>query len=212
MATPTAPAAVAAIPRHCTAGASGAATVLTLTDVARRLPRLQPPPAYRLSIDSGVEYKNVRRAFARPMAVRIGTWQRLLLSLRLRMVAAASAEEVMWPCERARIVALCPAARALATPAAAGGLRELRVQAGWSRRELARRAGIGVDAVRALEDGRGMVGNLERVCTVFGLQILLALPPWHATLEDLWREQSQRCLLAPARYPSRRPSQGRPAA
>ena len=188
------------LPRHCTARASGAATVLTLAEGVRSLARLQPAPAYRLSVDSGIEYKNVRRALERPGSARVDTWCRLLRSLHLRMVAARCAEDVMWPGEHTRVVALCTGAAAAVPAMAPAGLRALREQAGLSRRALARHAGVATDSVRALEEGRGMIRTVERICAAHGLQVLLALPPWHDSLEALWQERSQRCLQSPAYY------------
>jgi transcriptional regulator with XRE-family HTH domain len=187
------------------ARASGSVAVLTLEELARQLPRLQPPAAYRLSLDSGVEYKNVRRAFAQPMATRLDTWRKLLHSLHLRLVAAASAEDVIWPGAGTRMIGFGADAAALAGAANTLSLRSYRQAAGWSRRELARRAGVGLDAVASLEDGRGMVGTLVRVCGALGLQLLLALPPACATLEELWAERAGGCLAEPAQYPPSRP-------
>ncbi len=214
MAQHLAPASIVAatLPRHCAARASGAATVLALAPAVEQLARLRPPPAYRLSVDSGVEYKNVRRALAQPWSARVDTWRRLLHSLRLRLVAAACAEDVMWPGEHTRIVALCAGAAALVPATAPADLHALRLQAGLSRRALARLAGVATDAVQALEDGGGMLASLDRVCAAHGLQILLALPPWHDNLDDLWREQSLRCLQEPAHYRQAHgtPGTGRP--
>lgn len=192
------------------ARASGSVTVLTLAELARHLPRLHPPAAYRLSLDSGIEYKNVRRAFVQPLAVRLGTWQRLLRSLRIRLVAAASPEDVIWPGADTRLVDLGAAA-----PQDAGhapGLRALRQGMGWSRRELARRAGLGLDAVASVEKGGGMTANLERVCNAYGLQLLAALPPGFASLEELWDERAGRCLAQPAQFPPARSKPGAVAA
>jgi transcriptional regulator with XRE-family HTH domain len=190
---------------RCLARASGSLTVLTLGELARRLPQLQPPAAYRLSLDSGIEYKNVRRAFEQPLAVRLDTWQKLLRSLRIRLVAAASAEDVIWPGASTRMISFWADAGALAAAENASSLRSYRLTAGWSRRELARRAGVGLDAVASLEGGHGMAGTLAKVCHAFGLQLLLALPPVHATLEELWEDRAGRCLAEPAQFPPGRP-------
>jgi len=182
------------------ARASGSATVLTLEELAQHIRVLQPPAAYRLSLDSGVEYKNVRRAFERPLAVRLDTWLKLMRSLRIRMVAAACAEDVIWPGEQTLLVGFDKTACALVAPACATSLRAWRVRRGWSRRQLARRAGVSVDAVDSAEDSRGLMGKLARVCESLELQLLFALPPWHASLEDLWTERAARCLSQPAQY------------
>jgi transcriptional regulator with XRE-family HTH domain len=185
--------------------ASGSVAVLTLGELAGRLSLLQPPAAYRLSLDSGIEYKNVRRAFEQPRAVRLDTWKKMLRSLRIRLVAAASAEDIIWPGETTRLIAFGTDAGTLAGAGHAVSLRGYRQAAGWSQRELARRAGVGLDAVISLEGGRGMAGTLERVCHAFGLQLLLALPPGHPTLEALWAERAGRCLAEPAQFPPARP-------
>jgi hypothetical protein len=186
------------------ARASASVTVYTLVEFVRRLVHLQPPPAYRLSLDSGIEYKNIRRAFDHPLASRLDTWQKLLRSLRVHLVAAASPEDVIWPGDATRVVRFVPEAKALPSVADAVDLRAYRLERGWSRRELARRAGVGIDAVTCLESGRGTVGSLVRVCGAHGLQLLLALPPGHATLEELWEVRAHGCLSEPAQYPSAR--------
>jgi len=197
------------------ARASGSVTVLTLAELAHRLRVLQPPPAYRLSLDSGVEYKNVRRAFERPLAVRLETWLKLMHSLRIRMIGAACAEDVIWPGEQTLLVAFDSSASALITPACATSLRACRIRKGWSRRQLALRAGVSIDAVDSAENGRCLLGKLVRVSDTLGLQLLLALPPWHASLEELWSERAARCLSQPAQYPPsrrrHRPSRARPS-
>jgi DNA-binding XRE family transcriptional regulator len=188
------------------ARASSSVTVLTLEELARRMQSLQPPAAYRLSLDSGLEYQNVRRAIERPLTVRLDTWLKLSRSLRIRMVAAACAEDVIWPGEQTLLVAFGTDATALVAPASTTSLRSCRIQRGWSRRELARRAGVSVDAVGSVENGRGLMCKLVRICEAFGLQLLLALPPWHASLEALWTERAARCLQHPAQYPASRPT------
>jgi len=179
-------------PAHptATAGATALPTgiVLTVEQLAGELARLQPPPAYRLSLDSGVAYRNVCRAVQRPLAARLDTWRRLLRSLRSRLIAAGHGGQApAW--------ALDPA------PCAAGGLRAARRQRGWSQRELARRAGVCVDTVGALERGQGQLAQWQRICTALDLQLLIALPPHHDSVAALWREQAPRCLQAPAPYP-----------
>ncbi len=180
--------------------ASGSVTVLTLEELSLQLRSLRPPPAYRLSLDSGVQYKNVRRAFEHPWTVRLDTWLRLLRSLEIRIVAAARAEHLFWPHEQGLLVAFGMDAAALADPAAATSLRGCRMHRGWSRRELARRAGVSVDAVASAEAGRGLVGKLARVCDCLGLRLLLALPPRYASLDELWAEHAARCLAQPEHY------------
>ena len=166
------------------------AAVLTLDELATQLAGLQPPAAYRLSLDSGVGYKNVRRAFVAPMAIRIGTWRRLLRSLRIGLLAVAAAGTCATP----------------ATEEPTGeGLRACRLARGWSRRELAQRAGISTDAVAAIEAGAGLSGSLARVCTALGLHLVAALPPHCRSLEQLWEERAAGCLAAPAHYPPARP-------
>lgn len=198
-----APSAARAWPHHgrAAAPASASVTLLGLEEFARGLRSLHPPPAYRLSLDSGIEYKNVRRALERPLVLRLGTWRRLLRSLRVRMVAAACAEDVIWPGAQTRVVAFGAEADALVSPGNAVSLRQYRVARGWSRRELARRAAVSVDAVSSVECNRGTIDKLARVCAALDLRLLLALPPWHGTLQSLWEERAARCLSQPAQYP-----------
>jgi len=187
-----------------TARASGSVTVLSLDEAARAARSLHPPPAYRLSLDSGVEYKNVRRALAQPLGVRVPTWQRILASLGLRMVAAGCVEDVIWPGTATIVVGFDADAAALAAPPGAVGLRAYRLAHGWSRRELARRSGVSVEALDSAENGRGDLRRLTRLCETMELRLLVVLPPGHDTLESLWRERSARCLEEPAQYRTRR--------
>jgi len=173
--------------------ASGARGVLELTGLAQTLRQLQPPVAYRLSLDSGVEYRNVRHALQCPTAARVDTWLRLLGSLRIRMCAARCAEDLIWPHSGNPVTVVGP-----------GGLGAVRLRRGWSRRTLAQQAGVSVDAVISAEDGRGLVSTLLQVCEALGLQLLLCLPPGHASVESVWQEQAHRCLEEPAQYPAAR--------
>lgn len=167
-----------------------AAVVLPLHELAARLPALRPPPAYRLSLDSGVGYKNVRRAFEEPMAIRIGTWQRLLRSLHIQLVVVSAAADRGAP----TIIESGP-----------GTLRARRLARRWSRRDLAERAGVGIDAVAAIEAGVGLAGSLARVCAALDLRLGAALPPHCRSLEQLWEERAAGCLAAPAQFPPARP-------
>lgn len=185
------------------ARASGSVTVLTLEDLVLRLRLLRPPATYRLSLDSGVEYKNVRRALEHPMAVRLDTWLKLMRSLRIRTVAAARAEDVIWPGEQTLIVAFDRTACALVRPSCATSLRACRVRRGWSRRQLAQRAGVSIDTVDSVENCRCLMGKVADICRALELDLLCALPPWHASLEELWAEQAARCLARPAQYAMR---------
>jgi len=185
------------------ARASGSVTVLTLEELVARLRALHPPATYRLSLDSGIEFKNVRRALERPMTVRLDTWLKLMRSLRIRTVAAARAEDIIWPSEQTLIVAFDSTAWALVRPSCATSLRACRVRRGWSRRQLAQRAGVSIDTVDSVENGRGLMGKLSAICHALGLHLLCALPPWHASLEELWAEQAARCLARPGQYAMR---------
>jgi len=186
------------------ARASASATVLTLEDLVERMRGLRPSASYRLSLDSGVEYKNVRHALQRPMTIRLETWLKLMRSLRIRTVAAKRAEDVIWPGEQTLVVAFDSTAGALIGPGCTTSLRACRLRRGWSRRQLALRAGVSVDAIDSLERGRGLLGKLAHVCQALELRLLCALPPWHGSLEELWSEQSARCLARPAHYATRR--------
>jgi hypothetical protein len=187
-------------------GAAGAATsvrALSLDELAQGLAQLQPPPAYRLSLDSGIEYKNVRRAFAQPRAARLHTWRKLLRSLDIRLIAVDAAAGRVWAahgCGGTAAIGPC----SLAAPIDGASLEFLRQCRGWSRREMARRAGLGVDAIGSLERGGGMVESLVRVCGALGLELLLALPPDATSLGALWEQRAGRCLDAPAQFPPSR--------
>lgn len=200
-----------ALPTHPRPLASGVnplgcpKTAFTFEELSAQLRRLQPPVAYRLSLDSGVGYKNVRRALEQPMAIRLQTWGKLLRSLRMGLVLAARAGPAAG---MAGATPGCAYATDI-TGNQAGNLRSRRLALGWSRRALAQRAGVGLDAVVSLEAGRGLVGTLSRVCAAMDLQPLLTLPPDRVCLEQLWEERSSGCLSAPAQFPPSRPPRRR---
>jgi DNA-binding XRE family transcriptional regulator len=182
-------------------GARGACPlhVLSLGELGPASSRLHPPPAYRLSLDSGIGYKNVRRALEQPFAVRLDTWQKLLQSLGLWAVAVPRGP-LAPPAPNVSAPAAEPV-RPEAVAVTAAGLRALREARGWSRREMARRAGVCLEALASVENGRGLVGSLVRVCAAIELELVLALPPGYDSLDALWRERAGRCLAAPAHYP-----------
>jgi len=183
----------------------GPKTAFTFEELAAQLQRLQPPVAYRLSLDSGVGYKNVRRALEQPLAIRLQTWGKLLRSLHMGLALAARAG----PADGLPDTTPRGACAADITGNPAGNLRSGRLALGWSRRELAERAGVGLDAVVSLEAGRGLAGTLSRVCAAMDLQPLLTLPPKRDSLEQLWEERSSGCLSAPAQFPPSRPPRRR---
>lgn len=178
-------------------------TVLTLGELAACLRCAQPPAAYRLSLDSGVEYKNVRRALERPESVRRETWRKIVRSLGVHMLAATRPEDLRTPGDRTRVVGFGAESAALVPATAATSLRACRQHRGWSGREMAARAGISIEAVRSVERGSGLVGNLLRICAALDLQLLFALPSVYPSIEALWRERAARCLEEPAQYPVR---------
>ncbi len=185
--------------------ASARATLL-LDDLTRRMPTLQPPFAYRLSLDSGVEFNNVRHAFAEPLAVRLDTWLRLLRSLGVALVAAAGSDDVLSADpDRAR-VRMGPEGPVRLAPSRVATLFDCRRQRGWSMAELALRVGVSIDTVMSIERGRGLLRNVARVGEQYGLQLYVALPDPHESLEDLWARRADGYLLAPAQFPARRPS------
>jgi len=171
--------------------------VLTIEAFVQGMRLLQPPPAYRLSLDSGVEYKNVRRVLEQPLAARLHTWQKLLRSLRIRMLAARCVAEALrsgaWESEG-------PAGLAAEAPRCADALRDGRRARHWSRRELARRAGVSVDAINCIENGGGLLGTMAQLSSALDLRLYLVLPPQHPTLECLWRERAVLCLREPEQY------------
>jgi transcriptional regulator with XRE-family HTH domain len=171
--------------------------VLTIAAFVQRMRSLQPPPAYRLSLDSGVEYKNVRRVLEQPHAARLQTWQKLLHSLRIRMLAAHCAAAAL---HCAGWVSEGPPGSAAEAPRCAEVLREHRRARHWSRRELARRAGVSVDAIICIENGGGLVGTMAQLSSALDLRLYLVLPPQHPTLECLWRERAVHCLQEPEQY------------
>jgi transcriptional regulator with XRE-family HTH domain len=170
------------------------------------MPTVVPPFAYRLSLDSGVEFNNVKHAFDQPLAVRLDTWLRLLKSLGVSLVAAQRPQDV-WS-ERA------DGARVLIGPepliplpwGRASSLVDCRHERGWSMGTLAQRVGVSIDTVMSIERGRGLLRNVARVCEQYGMQLFIVLPPPYATLATLWSARAEQYLLAPAQFPVRRPT------
>jgi transcriptional regulator with XRE-family HTH domain len=197
---------------ECAGGADpaggGSFSALSLPELGEGLARLRPPPAYRLALDSGVEYNNVRRALSQPGRTRVATWCKLLRSLRLRMLAVQKDAAPAW-CDPAGAGTGSDAPPpAPFDPACERALERCRRARGWSRRELARRAGVSIDTVVSLEQGRGLLGKLEQVCAALELRLVFRLPPGHVTLDALWRERAARCLEAPAQFPPPRQRTG----
>jgi hypothetical protein len=196
-------------PGRLTELSSASHAVIEFDDLARAVRALRPPAAYRLSLDSGVAYRNVRNAIARPQAARVQTWLRLLASLRLRLIAAPSAEDLIWPGTHTPVVALDGVTAGHLAWRASPGLRAHRQAAGRSRSALARRAGMSTDCLESLESGLGRIASLEAACQAMGLRLLVALPLPHRSLASLWAERAPALLQAPARFPCAPHSRGR---
>jgi DNA-binding XRE family transcriptional regulator len=183
--------------------------VMPLQDFARRMPLVQPPCAYRLSLDSGVEFNNVKHAFDQPLAVRLDTWLRLLKSLGVCLVAAARREDVASDdpsVSRVRIGAAEASEGPRLAPSKQSTLQECRRELGLSMASLAQSIGVSIDTVTSVERGRGLLRNVARVCEQYGLQLFVALPGRFASVDELWAEHADRYLLAPSQFPPRRPT------
>jgi len=185
------------------------ATVITLEEFAQRMPQVQPPCAYRLSLDSGVEFNNVKHAFEQPMAVRLDTWLRLLRSLGVSLVAAASREDVGsddGSVARVHIGTADADPGPRLAPSRQSTLRDCRRVRGLSMASLANQIGVSIDTVTSVERGRGLLRNVARVCQQFGLSLYVALPARFRSVDDLWAAHAERYLLAPSQFPLRRPT------
>jgi transcriptional regulator with XRE-family HTH domain len=183
--------------------------VMTLEEFAQRMPMLQPPCAYRLSLDSGVEFNNVKHAFDQPLAVRLDTWLRLLRSLGVSLVAATRSEDVASEDpEVARV--LIGTAKDDSGPRLAvsrqSSLQECRRARGLSMATLAHQVGVSIDTVTSVERGRGLLRNVARVCQQYGMALFVALPGRFTSVEQLWAAHAERYLLAPSQFPLRRPT------
>jgi len=183
--------------------------VLALEEFARRMPLVQPPCAYRLSLDSGVEFNNVKHAFEQPLAVRLDTWLRLLKSLGVSLVASRRREDVASDdpaVPRVRIGSGDDSYGPRLSPSKQSTLQDCRHDRGMSMASLAQKIGVSIDTVTSVERGRGLLRNVARVCDQYGLQLFVALPGRFATVDDLWAEHAERYLLAPSQFPPRRPT------
>jgi transcriptional regulator with XRE-family HTH domain len=191
--------------------AASAATllVLPLEEFARQMPLVQPPCAYRLSLDSGVEFNNVKHAFEQPLAVRLDTWLRLLKSLGACLVAAPRGQDVASDDLSVPRVRIGAADQANGPPLASSlqsTLHECRRARGMSMASLAQQVGVSIDTVTSVERGRGLLRNVARVCEQFGLRLFVAMPGRFESVEQLWAEHAERYLLAPSQFPPRRPT------
>jgi DNA-binding XRE family transcriptional regulator len=183
--------------------------VMTLEEFVQRMPQVQPPCAYRLSLDSGVEFNNVKHAFEQPLAVRLDTWLRLLRSLGVSLVAAARSEDVASDdasVARVLIGAAQDDAGPLLAPSKQASLQDCRRARNLSMAALAHQIGVSIDTVTSVERGRGLLRNVARVCQQFGLQLFVALPGAFQSVDQLWAAHAERYLLAPSQFPPRRPT------
>jgi len=185
------------------------ACVMLLEEFARRMPQVQPPCAYRLSLDSGVEFNNVKHAFEQPLAVRLDTWLRLLRSLGVSLVAATRSEDVTSDEPSvARVLiggSVADAGPALA-PSRQSSLQDCRRTRNLSMAALAEQIGVSIDTITSVERGRGLLRNVARVCEQFGLKLFVALPGRFRSVDDLWATHAERYLIAPSQFPLRRPT------
>ncbi|HUD25942.1 MAG TPA: helix-turn-helix transcriptional regulator [Burkholderiaceae bacterium] len=183
--------------------------VMTLEEFARRMPLLQPPCAYRLSLDSGVEFNNVKHAFEQPLAVRLDTWLRLLRSLGVSLVAATRDKDVASDdatVARVLIGAAKDDAGPRLAPSRQSSLQECRRARGLSMATLAHQVGVSIDTVTSVERGRGLLRNVARVCQQYSMALFVALPGRFNSVEQLWAAHAERYLLAPSQFPLRRPT------
>jgi transcriptional regulator with XRE-family HTH domain len=183
--------------------------VMTLEDFVQRMPLVQPPCAYRLSLDSGVEFNNVKHAFEQPLAVRLDTWLRLLRSLGVSLVAAASSEDVASNDPSVARVLIGTAhddSGPLLAPSKQSSLQDCRRARNLSMAALAHQIGVSIDTVTSVERGRGLLRNVARVCQQFGLSLFVALPGPFQSVDQLWAAHAERYLLAPSQFPLRRPT------
>jgi transcriptional regulator with XRE-family HTH domain len=183
--------------------------VMTLDEFVQRMPQVQPPCAYRLSLDSGVEFNNVKHAFEQPLAVRLDTWLRLLRSLGVSLVAAARGEDVASDdpsVARVQIGAPLDGGGPRLAPSAQSSLQDCRRARNLSMAALAHQIGVSIDTVTSVERGRGLLRNVARICQEFGLSLFVALPGRFRSVDELWAAHAERYLLAPSQFPLRRPT------
>jgi hypothetical protein len=197
---------------RCARGAAAAASIpgaervlLPLARFAAELRHLDPPVAYRVGLDTGIEFNNVRHALAHPGATRLGTWARILESLDAELFAIESPglpddrpDWATWP---------VPAIR----PLAPGALALRRAALGISRRRAAAIAQVGVGTIDDLESGAGLARNLARVSEALGLELAVALARGQGSVGEMWRQCAGRLLAKPAQY-ARRPGADQPRA
>ena len=182
--------------------------VMTLEEFVQRMPLVQPPCAYRLSLDSGVEFNNVKHAFEQPLAVRLDTWLRLLRSLGVGLVAAARSEDVASddPSVARVLIGVPDDGGPLLAPSRQSSLQDCRRARSLSMAALAHQIGVSIDTVTSVEKGRGLLRNVARVCQQFGLRLFVVLPGKFQSVDELWAAHAERYLLAPSQFPLRRPT------
>jgi len=183
--------------------------VMPLEEFVQRMPLVQPPCAYRLSLDSGVEFNNVKHAFEQPLAVRLDTWLRLLRSLGVGLVAAARSEDVSSDdpsVARVLIGATPDDDGPPLAPSRQSSLQDCRRARNLSMAALAHQIGVSIDTVTSVERGRGLLRNVARVCQQFGLHLFVVLPGRFSSVDELWAAHAERYLLAPSQFPLRRPT------
>jgi len=183
--------------------------VMALEEFARQMPLVHPPCAYRLSLDSGVEFNNVKHAFEQPLAVRLDTWLRLLRSLGVSLVAAARGEDVA--SDELSVARVLLGARPddsgpRLAPSRQSTLQDCRRARNLSMATLAHQIGVSIDTVTSVERGRGLLRNVARVCQQFDLNLFVALPGRFRSVDELWAAHAERYLLAPSQFPLRRPT------
>jgi hypothetical protein len=188
-------------PAHGTPGV----LLLPLANFAAELRALDPPVAYRVGLDTGLEFNNVRHALAQPGATRLSTWGRIMASLGAELRAVADAR----PVPDAGVVPFPlagPAHAAALRPLVPGVLAARRAFLHMSRRELARDAGVCVGTVDDLEAGCGFVRNLDRVCGAMGLALRVALSRGEGSVAQMWERRAAQLLARPAQFAARAPA------
>jgi len=186
-------------------------TAFDLFEFCNQLTQVNPPCAYRLSLETGVEFPNVKAALEKPLATRLDTLAKLVKGLDAALFAVSATEELtstnndvprIFLAGNLDLKDIFPATEV-------DSLTEVRTRLKVPATGMAKRIGVAPDTIKALERGGGLARNLDRYCSELGLRIMVVLPPPYTTVADIWTDKAAAMLATPSQYPVRRANRHR---